>query len=349
MKRLLQRLLSHPILISLGVLVIAVVVFAKQYPETWSSWFADSPLTKSAGAATTAVKHADASTQGRSGHAEGDEVGAHHADASDAQGADPGADPWHGYAQAPLVPQQMVAAAGQTMAAGPLPASLDAAQAELLATARQAFWQRDYSTAEKTYRALLDDIPNAAGAHGELGNLYLAMGRPEAAAEEYLAAGRALMAMSRTAEAAAVVPMLAAIDADKAQLLASEIRHSATASAVHGGSTQPAPLSEQQIQQLMSARTAFWQRDIDAAVRQYLALIEQRQDAPDLEGELGNLFFAIQDWQRAAEHYGNAAQKLLDAGRLQEASAMIPLVGQLDPQRAAQLQQNLAKAGAGQP
>jgi hypothetical protein len=62
----------------------------------------------------------------------------------------------------------------------------------LLAAAREAYWLRDYDTAEQKYRAMIDLDPTNPDGFGELGNMYFSQGKWELASATYFEAGKRL-------------------------------------------------------------------------------------------------------------------------------------------------------------
>jgi len=63
----------------------------------------------------------------------------------------------------------------------------------VLASAREAYWLRDFDTAEQQYQALIQLEPQNPDGYGELGNMYFSQGKwPEAAAAYYEAGVRLL-------------------------------------------------------------------------------------------------------------------------------------------------------------
>ena len=97
------------------------------------------------------------------------------------------------------------------------------AQLDLLVKARQAYWQGDYKQAESDYRKLIAETPGIPMLHGELGNVLLAAGQPEAAAKEYLKAGELLIAQGQARMAARLLPTLQRLDPAAARTLAAKL------------------------------------------------------------------------------------------------------------------------------
>ncbi len=102
---------------------------------------------------------------------------------------------------------------------------------------------------------------------------------------------------------------------------------------------------------LLSARKAFWSRDFDRAIAFYQRLIEQNPDNPDYLGELGNIYYNLNRFDRAAELFQQAGLLLVQQGDLARARQLLPELAALDPERGRQLQQALesAKAKGGLP
>ena len=102
---------------------------------------------------------------------------------------------------------------------------------------------------------------------------------------------------------------------------------------------------------LLSARKAFWSRDFDRAIALYQSLIEQNPDNPDYLGELGNIYYNLNRFDRAAEMFQQAGKLLVRQGDLARARQLLPELLALDPERGRQLQQALESATAkgGQP
>jgi len=95
---------------------------------------------------------------------------------------------------------------------------------------------------------------------------------------------------------------------------------------------------------LQSARKAFWSRDFDRAIALYQSLIEQNPDNPDYLGELGNIYYNLNQFDRAAELFQQAGLLLVRQGDLARAQQLLPELLSLDPDRGKELQQALESA-----
>ncbi|WP_156885289.1 hypothetical protein [Acidihalobacter ferrooxydans] len=83
----------------------------------------------------------------------------------------------------------------------------------------------------------------------------------------------------------------------------------------------------------MSARKAFWMRDIKAAEADYRTLIAREPNDPSLHGELGNVLFMAGERAAAGEQYATAAEGFVKKGDLRRAQALLPAVAELAPQK----------------
>jgi hypothetical protein len=104
----------------------------------------------------------------------------------------------------------------------PVPASVEPAAAssyELLAAAREAFWLRDYETAENKYRQLIVMEPDNPDGYGELGNMYFSQGKWEQAATAYFDAGTRLVAEGQLEQASQLVDVIRGLDGSQADEL----------------------------------------------------------------------------------------------------------------------------------
>ena len=95
---------------------------------------------------------------------------------------------------------------------------LDSDVADLDA-ARQAFWARDFDNAERLYQQVAANQTSNADPLGELGNLYYLNGRWREAAEAYAGAVERLIAAGDTPRAQHLLMVLDGLDAQRAQEL----------------------------------------------------------------------------------------------------------------------------------
>ncbi|MBU2753664.1 hypothetical protein HFU84_01925 [Acidithiobacillus sp. CV18-2] len=104
-----------------------------------------------------------------------------------------------------------------------------------------------------------------------------------------------------------------------------------------------AQLNERQLTLLMAARRAFWLGDYPVAIGDYRALINADPEQAALYGELGNVLWHAGQRNAAATAYAHAGRLLLIQGNYREAAALIPILMRLDPEAAANLQEELAR------
>jgi tetratricopeptide (TPR) repeat protein len=93
-------------------------------------------------------------------------------------------------------------------AATPSPAPVAPAYGDLVQQARRAFWNGDFEAAEHTYMDVVERYPDDADVYGELGNLYLAMGKNTLALDALFEAGVRLKALGEQQRALEVAEIL---------------------------------------------------------------------------------------------------------------------------------------------
>lgn len=99
------------------------------------------------------------------------------------------------------------------------------------------------------------------------------------------------------------------------------------------GQEQPYPSG---LSVLETARVAFYQGDLAMAEQHYLQALAQSND-PDVQGELGNVYFAQQNLNKAVEHYAAAVDGLGKQGRFLQAQYVLGFVMQVSPEKGQQL------------
>ncbi len=93
----------------------------------------------------------------------------------------------------------------------------------LLAAAREAYWLRDYATAEQKYQAMIELDPNNPDGYGELGNMYFSQGKWDLASAAYFEAGKRLADEGLLTEAQQLVDVLKGLQGPQADDLAQYI------------------------------------------------------------------------------------------------------------------------------
>jgi len=95
---------------------------------------------------------------------------------------------------------------------------------QLLASAREAYWLRDYQTAEGFYRRMIADDPGNPDGYGELANMYFNQGNWEAAAAAYYEAGSRLVKAGLLAPARELVDVIRGLNGPQADALEQEVQ-----------------------------------------------------------------------------------------------------------------------------
>jgi hypothetical protein len=95
---------------------------------------------------------------------------------------------------------------------------------QLLASAREAYWLRDYQTAEDFYRRMIADDPDNPDGYGELANMYFSQGNWEAAASAYYEAGSRLVKAGLLAPARELVDVIRGLNGPQAEALDQEVQ-----------------------------------------------------------------------------------------------------------------------------
>jgi TolA-binding protein len=96
-----------------------------------------------------------------------------------------------------------------------------------------------------------------------------------------------------------------------------------------------------QINRLYNARQAFWDRDYQNAIREYQQLIDQNPLNADYSGELGNVYYVLNDYNNAAELYFRTAQLLLRQGQRDEARQLLAPINAMNRELGDKLKQQL--------
>jgi tetratricopeptide (TPR) repeat protein len=102
---------------------------------------------------------------------------------------------------------------------------------------------------------------------------------------------------------------------------------------------------------LQAARKAFWSRDFDRSIALYQRLIEEQPGNPDHLGELGNIYYNLNRFDRAAELFHRAGRLLVEQGDLARARQLLPALMSLDREKGQSLEQSIEQAlsaGGGQ-
>ena len=105
-------------------------------------------------------------------------------------------------------------------------------------------------------------------------------------------------------------------------------------------------MDDESLQLLAAAREAFWLRDYETAERNYRELTRLQPDNPDAYGELGNIYFSQGKWDEAGVAYYEAAIRMVEGKRLDDARNLLNIIRGLDAEKGAELEQYiLSSAG----
>lgn len=94
---------------------------------------------------------------------------------------------------------------------------------------------------------------------------------------------------------------------------------------------------------LLKARKAYWDKDYDQAIRLYQQLIKDDATNPDYIGELGNIYYSINDYDTAAQHYYRAALILMDQGKREQAMLLVSPISAMNRDLGDQLKRKLSQ------
>jgi len=96
-------------------------------------------------------------------------------------------------------------------------------------------------------------------------------------------------------------------------------------------------LNKKHLALLHKARKAYWTRDFKTAKKQYLALIKKLPDNPDIQGELGNLFFLEHKLESAIKHYTLAAKLLVKHRHYWKLPGIMQIVSKFNPEKSIEI------------
>lgn len=93
--------------------------------------------------------------------------------------------------------------------------------------------------------------------------------------------------------------------------------------------------------QLVKARNAYWDRQYDQSIEIYQRLVKLTPERAELFGELGNVFYAVNQWEESVAAFYQAASLLIKQGHPEQARQLLPVITALDREKADQLQKLL--------
>ena len=92
---------------------------------------------------------------------------------------------------------------------------------------------------------------------------------------------------------------------------------------------------------LHAARTAYANSKFKVAVEKYKELIALEDHEADFYGELGNVYYAMGNWDKAGETYYEAAQRLIESGKVSQVYYLQRVLQGLNKDLATKLSQQM--------
>jgi len=94
---------------------------------------------------------------------------------------------------------------------------------------------------------------------------------------------------------------------------------------------------------LNEARMAYGKGDVKLSIKKYNELVELENHEADFYGELGNVYYATGNWDKAGASYYEAAIRLIDKGQIAQVDYLQKVIQGLDAERAGKLAIQLSK------
>jgi len=92
---------------------------------------------------------------------------------------------------------------------------------------------------------------------------------------------------------------------------------------------------------LFRARQSYWNKDYETAIRSYQQLIQKERDNADYLGELGNIYYALNDFPNASMHFYQAALVLIRQNNIEQARSLVSPVTAMNRELGDKLRQKL--------
>ena len=355
--KFIQKLLSHGLLIALGVAAALLYVYRAQLFPQWFGAGANSAGKSAVVASAPAAPEAVAPEAAPPPAPPVPEPAAR---------AEPGLPPLETADTAPAPSDSgdalpPLAAEAGTAAAEP-PAAAEPAQPSQQASAQEAGLppaEAPAATEAPAAEAPAAEAP-AAEAPAAEAPAAEAPAAEAPAAEAPAAEAPAAEAPAAEAPAAEASAAEASAGTPAPAVMPQQSRQQAPASAPTGAATADTPAADASVaakaatapaddaafrEQLGEARALFWQRDTTAAEQAYRALVQHWPQQAGAWGELGNLYFNQGRWSEAADAYAHTVELLLTQGEQRRARYLLGVLRGLDPARAGELEQRLDSAG----
>ena len=100
---------------------------------------------------------------------------------------------------------------------------------------------------------------------------------------------------------------------------------------------------------LLLARKAYWDKNYSESIRLYQRLIEQDDKNADYFGELGNIYYSLNDDQNASRAFYRAAMILIEQNQPQDAARLLSPIKAMNRGLGDQLERQLRQSSANQP
>jgi len=94
---------------------------------------------------------------------------------------------------------------------------------------------------------------------------------------------------------------------------------------------------------LARARNAFWRGQLDEAVSSYQELVNTNPADPNAYGELGNVYYAMGNWEKAGDAYYEAAKRLIKRNQTEQLEYLLRVLHGLNEEKAKKLMQQQNK------
>ena len=94
---------------------------------------------------------------------------------------------------------------------------------------------------------------------------------------------------------------------------------------------------------LFQARQAYWDKNYEQAIQGYQQLIQKEPNNPDYFGELGNIYYSLNDFPNASRHYSQAALVLIQHNKMEQARSLVSPVTAMNRELGDKLRQRMAQ------
>ncbi len=94
---------------------------------------------------------------------------------------------------------------------------------------------------------------------------------------------------------------------------------------------------------LFEARQAYWDKNYEKAIQGYQQLIQRETNNADYLGELGNIYYSLNDFPNASRHYYQAALVLIQQNKIEQARSLISPVTAMNRELGDKLRQRIGQ------